>query len=278
MAIPASSDEWAVIAEGFEYKWNFPNCVGAIDGKHIRIQAPPSAESTYYNYKGYNSIVLMAVADASYTFLYVDSGNYGRISDGGIFSNCSLGKALVSETLFSFPNPTPLLNSDRVLPFVFVGDEAFPLRKNILRPYPGKFLSNERKIFNYRLSRARRCVENAFGILASRWRVLRTEIALNPEHANKVVLACCCLHNYLMKNELGKAAKKYCPVNFADSLLSNATIKEGMWRTEEFTWQPLGRLGANNSSRAASAVRDNFCEYFSAEGAVPWQERKAFLV
>ncbi|XP_035224208.1 protein ALP1-like [Stegodyphus dumicola] len=147
MAIPASSDEWAVIAEGFEYKWNFPNCVGAIDGKHIRIQAPPSAESTYYNYKGYNSIVLMAVADASYTFLYVDSGNYGRISDGGIFSNCSLGKALVSETLFSLPNPTPLLNSDRVLPFVFVGDEAFPLRKNILRPYPGKFLSNERKIF-----------------------------------------------------------------------------------------------------------------------------------
>ncbi|KFM82430.1 hypothetical protein X975_09199, partial [Stegodyphus mimosarum] len=70
-----------------------------------------------------------------------------------------------------------------------------------------------------------------------------------------------------MKNELGKAAKKYCPVNFADSLLPNSTIKEGTWRTEKFTWQPLGRQGANNSSRAASAVRDNFCDYFSTEGA-----------
>ena len=83
------------------------------------------------------------------------------------FTNSEFGKVLDSDML-GIPNPRLLPNmTQSPLPFVFVGDEAFSLKMNMLRPYPGKKLSEDLSIFNYRLSRARRIIENAFGILAA---------------------------------------------------------------------------------------------------------------
>ena len=85
------------------------------------------------------------------------------------FSNSGFGKALDGDKL-SIPRPRLLPNTTQSpLPFVFVGDETFPLKTNMLRPYPGKNLPEELVIFNYRLSRARRIIENSFGILAARY-------------------------------------------------------------------------------------------------------------
>ena len=86
------------IADGFFEKWNFPNCIGAMDGKHIVIQAPHSS-GLYYNYKDSHSIVLMALVDADYNFTMVDVGAYGRNSDGGILSNSMFGQALLAKNL-----------------------------------------------------------------------------------------------------------------------------------------------------------------------------------
>ena len=67
----------------FSPRWNYHNCLGAVAGKHIATKKPPSAGSYYYNYKGFHSITLTAVADAIYKFLYVNVGAEGGASDGG---------------------------------------------------------------------------------------------------------------------------------------------------------------------------------------------------
>ena len=78
LKVPTTKEEWIEIADKFEMRWNFPNCVGAINGKHIVMQAPACSGSYYYNYKKCHSIVLMAVVNANYEFILVDIGDSGR--------------------------------------------------------------------------------------------------------------------------------------------------------------------------------------------------------
>lgn len=100
------------------------------------------------------SIVLMAVVDSHYKFVLVDVGAPGRHSDGGVFKNSSFGRLLEEGTL-DLPGPHRLPKSQKVAPHVFVGDEAFQLRPDFMRPFPGKGLTPSTRVFNYRLSRAR---------------------------------------------------------------------------------------------------------------------------
>lgn len=118
--------------------------------------------------------MLIAVVDSDYCFITIYVGTYGEDSDSTIFKECPFGKKLYSEQL-NLPAPTCLPNTNNSpQPYVIIGDEAFGLHRNLLRPYPGRGLSFKRKIFNYRLSRTRRYVECAFGILANKWRVLHS--------------------------------------------------------------------------------------------------------
>ena len=148
----------------------------------------------YYNYKQYFSIVLFALVDADYRFIYVDVGCNGRISDGGVFANSYICKAIEEKSL-NLPNwkLLPLPGRENPLPYVIVGDEAFPPKTYLLRPYPSRQSDLSRRIFNYRLWRARRVVENVFGILASRFTVFKSTIDMDPEKAQKIVLAFCAL-------------------------------------------------------------------------------------
>ena len=257
MPIPDKA-AWRKIATGFQ-QLDFPNCLGAMDGKHVVIEAPPSSGTLYYNYKGTFSIVLLAVVDARYCFRLVDIGAYGRNSDGGTLSSSAFGTALRQNTL-GIPDDSILPGAEHLgpMPHVFLADEAFPLRRNIMRPYPG-YNTGEKKVFNTRLSHVRRMVECAFGILASQWRVYRRVLCVSPEVAENVVKATCMLHNFLRWD-----ASTTIPARSSTGT-STAEPSQGL--------QNAPRLGTNNAGRDAVAVREKFAQYFMSEaGRVPWQD------
>lgn len=82
--MPSSPKEWTDVADQFDKQWNFPHCLGSMDGKHKTLQSPIKSGSDFYNYKSFFSIVLFALVDANYNFIYANVGFQGRISDGGV--------------------------------------------------------------------------------------------------------------------------------------------------------------------------------------------------
>ncbi|KAK7910508.1 hypothetical protein WMY93_015192 [Mugilogobius chulae] len=198
----------------------------------------------------------MALVDADYRFRVIHVGDYGRSSDGGTFGNSSLGIGLENGSLdvppdTSLPGAAALGN----VPHVLVADAAFPLKTYMMRPFPGKHLRHDLRIFNYRLSRARMVVECAFGILATRWRLLYRKINLLPENVDSLVIAACILHNFLL----------------------NPTDNVRLLEEAEQHGRRLRRIGPQRGQRTsaeAMSVRDKFSRYFnSPEGSVPWQDR-----
>ncbi|XP_076671525.1 uncharacterized protein LOC143370375, partial [Andrena cerasifolii] len=172
------------------------------------------------------------------------------------------------ETNLTIPEPATLPNSGINLPFVFLGDDAFALRDNFMKPYSQTGLTLEERIFNYRLSRARRVVENAFGILVTRFGVFQRPIALHPEKARKIVLACCYLHNYLSRNR----AQAYISRGSVDTEdLESGHIREGTWRTSDQS-TALQTSHSRNSLANAKAIRDRYRDFFNNEGQISWQE------
>nr|CAI5839392.1 unnamed protein product [Callosobruchus analis] len=212
--------------------WQFENCLGAMDGKHILIKKPSNSGSYYFNYKGTFSVVLFAIVNANYEFLYVHTGTNGRVSDGG--------------------------------------DEAFPLMENLMKPYQQKGISHEEKIFNYRLCRARRVVENVFGILASRFRIFLQPIAIDIESIDAVVLACCALHNFLRK----RSKKNYITESSVDyEDIVNGTVIPGEWRQNGNLLGLDRKNTTKNASNSAKEIRNKYKNYYNSFGKTSFQEK-----
>lgn len=248
---------WRDISMRFYNIWDIPNCVGSLDGKHIRMQKLPHAGSLDFNYKHYHSIILLACADADGNFISIETGFYGRMSDGGVLRESRLGKWLDREGLqildkMQLPddkNKTPF-------PFYFIGDEAFPLKHNLLTPYKQRGLNNIRRIYNYRLSRARRVVECAFGMMSQKFQILKSCI-VSPNRTNiqNIIKACCILHNFVRKRE------------------GRAYVPHENWEDAEDT-RPIYMQPQNFHliSQRPASYRDYLAQHFvSEEGAISLQ-------
>lgn len=196
----ANQIDWAQKAQEFWDRWQFPNCVAGIDGKHVRIMSPDKSGSLFHNFKGFFSIVLFAMVDANCKFLLIDIGSYGKEGDAGIFQKSELGRKVSAGEIFPPPKELPGLGIK--VPHVIVGDEAFRLDKHVMKPFTQKqaLTDNFKRNFNYALCRGRRVTESAFGIMCVVFRIFFTPINLKPETVDLVIFVCCCLHN-MLRNE-----------------------------------------------------------------------------
>lgn len=149
-----------------------------------------------------HSIILLAVVDADYCVTFIDIGAPGRESDSSIFKCSNFGQKLTRSQL-DLPEPIHLPNNigNPRVPYVFVGDAAFGLNKNVMTPFTLRNRDTPKKIFNYRLSRARRFVD-AFGTLSNKWRIFHSSIIINPQSAKHIIKAVCVLHNFVRRRWL----------------------------------------------------------------------------
>ncbi|XP_068729118.1 uncharacterized protein [Montipora capricornis] len=218
---PSSEEEWLQVSEMFESRWNIPNRLGAIDGR-CGVQ-------------------------------------WDRALDGTIWNKSDLKNHLSSaENGLHVPPPAPLPGRELAVPYAITGDDAFGLKTFLMKPYPLLGLSNEGRIYNYRLSRMRRVSENAFGILANKWRIFLSPVVLEPEKVQMITLAALTLHNFLLPKKTSNYG------NIDDLSMGDVEVTSS-------SWLDLSLPCSNNHSSKAKLIRAEFKDYFNNDGAVSWQ-------
>ena len=174
----------------------------------------------------------------------------GSCSDAQIF-NASQLKRMIEDGRIGFPDPAPITQGGRDVPYFILADDVFALKTWLMKHYGRRMLTREERIANYRISRGRRVVENAFGILVSRFRVMLTTIELPPATVTEVVLTCVVLHNILRSQYQGQHGGQE-PGDGDDDV--------------------PGDCRDRNPGREAKRQRDYLKDYFNNEGAVAWQD------
>lgn len=231
------------ISEKFDKRLNFPNCIGGVGFKSIRVMKP---QFTSINKRDY--FIVKAVVDCDYQFVYVDIGDpYCSDSNtaASFYESTFLKEIIKHSEAIHLPH-----DENSLVPYVFVADEGFGLYPNVMRPYCSKSLTVDKRVFNYRLNRARRCVDSAFAILSSKFKIFHRPLNVSLELASKIIHTCCILHNFVKERD-GSA--------FEDTLTVTGF--------QDFK-SPVNYRGTT----PALDVRQKFTDYFMSEkGSLPWQ-------
>lgn len=269
MPLPTEAEQWTRIADDFMDRWQIPNTLGALDGKHVACKCPTGSGSLYFNYKKYYSVVLLALVDADYKFIWADIGGRGAASDSQLWNMSDLKATIenTDENLLNLPAPRPVPHDNTDIPFFIIGDDAFALRPTLMKPYSHRKMTRPERIFNYRLSRGRRVVENAFGILANRFQVLLHTMQQQPATVRLIVTTCLILHN-LMRIRYPTIHQ-----NLLDREVDGEIIP-GEWRIGLQMRDCVHVKGANRDNREGKKQRNLLKHWVnSPAGAVPWQDR-----
>ena len=189
--MPSSEEAFRNKILDMEEMWQFPCCWAAIDGCHLPLKCPPGgleSSKEYHNFKNFYSIVLMALVDSHYRFIWGSCGYPGSIilQSTELWSNIKDGNGLP---------PIGKKVGELTVPPIIVGDSAFPMATWLMKPYTNAVLTPKQRYFNYRLSRARMVTDGAYGQLKGRWRVLLRKCESSSTNVRTFALACMVLHN-----------------------------------------------------------------------------------
>ena len=196
---PKTEEDFRKALIDMESEWQFRFAFAAIDGSHLPIKCPPGgpeAMKDYHNFKNFYSVVLMALVDAKYRFIWAALGAPGNTHDSTYFQSTNLYQEL--NDCNAFLGKFQIVNNTRV-PSMILGDGAFPMKPWLCKPYGDAVLSEKKRYFNYRLSRARMVSEGAFGKLKSRFRVLHKKCESSKDSVKSMGLAAIVLHNICLE-------------------------------------------------------------------------------
>jgi len=262
--MPCTEQEFKQKMKEMNDKWQFPFCWAAIDGCHIPIKCPPTGAASckeYHNFKNFYSVVLMAMVDSRYRFIWGSCGFPGNSHDAIIFQSTALWEKLKGDDFI--PDIGHKVADITIRPLV-IGDSAFPFQPWLLKPYTNAILTEKQRYFNYRLSRARMVTEGAYGQLKGRWRVLLRKNESEPFQVKTTTLACMVLHNISIEK--------------GDTICSKLDLTRDPRSNEKRDCQAIRDAlemtacsKVSDSNAQATQIRNTLVDMF-------WRERESFEV
>ncbi|KAL7294230.1 hypothetical protein TKK_0012246 [Trichogramma kaykai] len=255
---PPSTSDLKRIADEYKENFDFPHCVGALDGRHCPIRQPPHSGAEFYNYKKFYSIVLTAMCDEHKRFTFLNLGSFGSWNDASIFHYSDIRQNLKNNVI-NLPRVEELPNSDTILPYVIITDGGYPTKNYLMKPYMKiPQMTVPMKVFNFRLSRARYIIEAAFGLLCNLWQVNEIPLGWKLSITEAIIFSTLCLHNAKITLDLHESRGYY------DHCIDSAQVNEQQIEEEN---DDQARYNFNEFN-----VRAILQDYFvSPAGAVPYQ-------
>lgn len=238
-----TKEEWLKIADKFYEKTKFPNCLGSICSKYVKVLVPKSKESEFDRHQKYFATAILAIVDSDMSFIDISVGVLGNSNDNFLVKS-TIGRK-ITKKLYDIPESKLLPGSTTpLIPYVFVSKDS--LNTNIMKAF-SKTTDEKKLIFNRRLEKAHAISETCLRIVANKWRVFRRGIG-HHSYAEPTIKTICILHNFILK-------------------------KEGMKIDEVESWVLDGVPSCGmRGTTSANLVRDYFAGYFvSSQGSVPWQ-------
>jgi len=273
--IPPTAADFKLIADEFSKKWSLPNCVGAVGCKNVKLRVPENVGADFKEEQ--HCISVVALCDAKFCFTIAEVDYLGSKSDGSAFKHSNLGQSISGNSLATPPpSKLPKSKGDQQFNYFAVGANNLSLRENFMIPYPKASLNDqdeklryERRIFNFRLSRATRVADNAFGVMVCRWKKMQKRLAVPVDTAILYVRACICLHNYIMKTRTSNnnGMGTFGDVYGAKDRLS----KPGRWRGDSSPWVDTMIKSNKNPTLEARKRRDVLAKYLSYENTLDYQ-------
>lgn len=185
---PRTLAERQAVIDTFSF-CKLPNILGAIDGTHVKVRAPRNDPEDYYSRYHQHDVVAQAVVDGTRRFMDIAAGYAGRMHDARILRCSSINEVLQ----YGFDGPAVTVNDIEILPYL-IGDSAYPISNTLLKPYSDKTTDPKEKKFNKEFSKARVSVECAFGMMKSRFIILKG-IQDSMKYVSMIIIACAVMHN-----------------------------------------------------------------------------------